>query len=200
MEPYVHSFMVHDELFCTGNFGLRRSLFLRLGGFNRSISYIGEDHDFAERCKSLGVVPRYAPDAVILHPPRLKHVRFFPQLDRRHYSTLREFYRANEGRRGWLAGENRRLLKRGLLMLTGALAPGGLAVMVGKALRKRRAVNQKLRAAGESFSVPVGDAVRHGLQMPVHDLAVYAYRRRYDIGGLTKEALDAALGSPGPRD
>jgi len=205
--PYVHSFMVHDELFCSGNFGMKRALFRKIGGFDPSISHIAEDQHFAERCRVLGIAPRYVPDGVIMHPPRLNRVTL-PRPNERYYQALREFYRANENRRAKLAEDNRRLVRGALLKLAGAIAPAvlapifpplwpvGVATMVGKALLKRRVANRRLHEAGEPFSVPLADAIRHGLQMPIHDLALYLHLRRRDLGGLTKQAIDAALGPP----
>jgi GT2 family glycosyltransferase len=53
----------------TCNAACLRAAFEQLGGFDEGFSFLNEDVDFAWRLKSLGTIC-YAPDALIIHPPR----------------------------------------------------------------------------------------------------------------------------------
>jgi len=204
MPPFVHSFMVHDELLCGGNFGLKRSIFLDVGGFDPAISRVGEDHDIAERFRKHGIPGRYVGDAIIIHPPRLARIGL-PTEDSRYYQALREFYRVNTGHRASQAAGNRKLLRGALLKLGTLTAPAvlaplfppfwplGLVAMLAHTMRQRHVANRTLRQAGETFSVPLTAALRRGLIMPVEDLLPYLFRVKYGIGGLSQDALDRAL-------
>jgi len=53
------------------NFGIRRDLFSRLGGFDEDfLEAGGEDLEFAWRVRRNGVSPLFAPEAVVYHPAR----------------------------------------------------------------------------------------------------------------------------------
>ena len=53
------------------NFGIRRDLFSKLGGFDEDfLEAGGEDLEFAWRVKRIGVAVLFAPEAVVYHPAR----------------------------------------------------------------------------------------------------------------------------------
>jgi GT2 family glycosyltransferase len=53
------------------NFGIRRDLFMELGGFDEDFAEAGgEDLEFAWRVKKLGVPMRFEPEAIVYHPAR----------------------------------------------------------------------------------------------------------------------------------
>jgi len=52
------------------NFVVERALFDRLGGFDESLGYIGEDTDFVRRAMEAGVVPELDPGLVVFHRRR----------------------------------------------------------------------------------------------------------------------------------
>jgi GT2 family glycosyltransferase len=58
------------------NFGIRRDLFMELGGFDEDFAEAGgEDLEFAWRVKQLGVPIRFAPEAIVYHPARRLSIR-----------------------------------------------------------------------------------------------------------------------------
>src|SRR5271166_1465815 len=58
------------------NFGIRRDLFSRLGGFDEDfLEAGGEDLEFAWRLKGNGIIAAFAPTAVVYHPARRVTIR-----------------------------------------------------------------------------------------------------------------------------
>ena len=58
------------------NLGIRRNLFLELGGFDDDFAEAGgEDLEFAWRVKEHGIPIRFAPEAVVYHPARQLSIR-----------------------------------------------------------------------------------------------------------------------------
>jgi GT2 family glycosyltransferase len=58
------------------NFGIRRDLFLKLGGFDEDFAEAGgEDLEFAWRVKQLNVPMRFVPEAIVYHPARRLSIR-----------------------------------------------------------------------------------------------------------------------------
>jgi GT2 family glycosyltransferase len=53
--------------FPTANLGIRRSLFLSLGGFDEQVGIYGEDYDLCARIYAQGLEIAYAPDARVAH-------------------------------------------------------------------------------------------------------------------------------------
>ena len=62
--------------------------------------------------------------------------------------------------------------------------PVGVAALVSTALYKWHKANQVLEAAGLPWRVPVEDAVKHALNMPVKDLLDLGTRRALGCGYL----------------
>jgi GT2 family glycosyltransferase len=58
------------------NFGIRRDLFMELGGFDEDFSEAGgEDLEFAWRVKEHRIPIRFAPEAIVYHPARRLSIR-----------------------------------------------------------------------------------------------------------------------------
>ena len=206
IEPFVHSFMVHDEVVCGGNFGIRRPVFATLGGFDSRVSRIAEDHEFFTRAARAGIKPVFVPQAEVTHPPRLKSVRvpfFGGEQMRRISRDSRAFYELTPEFRAVGRATKRRLLVRGSLKLALTLAPAALtplfpmAPLVGPgtalfyAFVKRRRANRVLAAAGEGFRVPMTAALKYGLLLPVLDLMMLLEYGHHGILGAEAPRSDA---------
>jgi GT2 family glycosyltransferase len=62
---------IHGGVLWSCNFGIRRVAFERLGGFDEHfLEAGGEDMEFAWRVAQAGLRVRFAPDALVHHPPR----------------------------------------------------------------------------------------------------------------------------------
>ena len=62
----------HGGVLWSCNFAVRREVFERLGGFDEDFREAGgEDMEFAWRVQRAGLRVRFAPDALVHHPPRL---------------------------------------------------------------------------------------------------------------------------------
>jgi len=58
------------------NFGIRRDLFRKLGGFDEDFAEAGgEDLEFAWRVKEHGIAIQFAPEAIVYHPARRLSIR-----------------------------------------------------------------------------------------------------------------------------
>lgn len=194
VEPFVHSFQVHDAPLLTANCGVDRGAFREVGGFRAEISRIAEDHDLVERFRAAGRAPVFVPEAMVIHPPRLKRVSMDVVPDARAAITYRElanFYRSYPSRRRDLSAANRRLFvkavaKLAILVLPLALFPPpgwllGPAVFLAVALRKWVKANRLLRRGGAPFRVPVQEAAKYAVFMPLQDAVTLAHRARFGL-------------------
>lgn len=173
LEPFVHSFVLDGMV--TANLAFARATFEGLCGFREDISRFAEDRDLFARADAAGIVPVNVPEAVVVHPPRLKKIA--PELlwgNPSFFRDLRAFYASYPSVRAADLRKNRRNLTRGTLKLLVGMTPLGLTTFVAHALRRRRIVNRQLAAAGVDLRVPAGDAIKYGLLQPVNDLLRWA--------------------------
>jgi GT2 family glycosyltransferase len=67
---------LHGGLLWSCNLGIRKDLFLRMGGFDEDfLEAGGEDLEFAWRLKGDGIIAAFAPTAVVYHPARRVTIR-----------------------------------------------------------------------------------------------------------------------------
>jgi glycosyltransferase involved in cell wall biosynthesis len=199
LEPFVHSIISESQLTACTNVGVRRSTFNELGGFRPEISRIAEDRDFAARAIARGIVALRVPNAVVIHPPRLKRIR--APLSRIDYLTLRElrtFYLKNPAFRSNAVSTNRSLVLKGsakllivavpaicaALFSVAVIAPVGFLAMIAQAIAKRRRINRHLVRLNVPLQVALASALKYGALQPVMDLLSFAQRFRCGMGWL----------------
>jgi GT2 family glycosyltransferase len=91
----------------TCNAACRRDVFEKIGGFDEQFSFLNEDADFGWRLESAGEVC-YAPDALVIHPPRpetfAKKARWVRHLESEFLLFARNpaAYRKHRSRSPWL--------------------------------------------------------------------------------------------------
>jgi GT2 family glycosyltransferase len=91
----------------TCNAACLRAAFEKIGGFNEEFLFLNEDADLAWRLESLGKIC-YAPDALVVHPPRpetfTKKVQWVRHLDSEFLLFARNpvAYRKHRSRNPWL--------------------------------------------------------------------------------------------------
>lgn len=70
--PFIHSFDRGEGILPSGNFAVKKDLFIKIRGFDGSLSFYGEDWYFMEKLKKLDIKPIYIENMIVYHPAVFK--------------------------------------------------------------------------------------------------------------------------------
>jgi succinoglycan biosynthesis protein ExoA len=163
------------------NLFIRASAFRKLGGFDESIGYIGEDTDLLRRIASLGVVQYH--HGIVVHHRR----RAFPGA----YISQRWRYRLKTGQRIVRGGSEYRT------PAVGALLAGGVAFLAVLLVAPPLAAALLLIYAVVSAAVAIPSTKLPVLLWPVIPLAFLVHHATYFLGIVSGMMLGLAEGRDG---
>lgn len=71
--PFIHSFDREEGIMPSGNFAIKRDIYIKVNGFLGANSFFGEDWYLVEKLRKIGIKPFYVKEMVVYHPALYKN-------------------------------------------------------------------------------------------------------------------------------